>query len=252
MSIRARRCKRGDKAQKRTSWILAIGGVITTLMFGMVIAVLLVCTSWLQNLPDYSNLEAYAQSGYSTIYASDRTTKLATITLENRIEVARNEVSDYVINGTVATEDERFYQHKGVDLMGVMRAVVNNFTGGSREGASTITQQLVRNTVMLDEMNSITIERKIREMYIALKVEEEYSKDQILMMYVNVINYGDGNYGIETAANDYFGCSAKDLTLAQAAMLVGIPQSPNANNPREHYDTALERAHLVLDRKSVV
>lgn len=248
MSIRARRCKRGDKAQKRTSWLLAIGGVITTLVFGMVMAVLFVCTAWLQDLPDYSNLEAYAQSGYSTIYASDRTTKLATITLENRIEVARNEVSDYVVNGTVATEDERFYQHKGVDLMGVVRATVNNFTGRNREGASTITQQLVRNTVLLDEMNSITIERKIREMYIALKVEEEYSKDQILMMYINVINYGDGNYGIETAANDYFGCSAKDLTLAQSAMLVGIPQSPNANNPREHYDTALERAHLVLNR----
>ncbi len=247
MSIKARRRKRGDRAQKRTSWLLAIGGAITTVVFGVVVAVLFVCTAWLQDLPDYSNLEDYAHSGYSTIYANDRTTKLATITLENRIEVARNEVSDFVVNGTVATEDERFYQHKGVDLMGIARAVASNITG-SREGASTITQQLVRNTVLLDEMNSITVERKIREMYIALKVEQTYTKDQILMMYLNVINYGDGNYGIETAANDYFGCSAKDLTLAQAAMLVGIPQSPNANNPREHYDAALERAHLVLNR----
>ena len=248
MSKHSRKRARHNKAQKRTGLIVGILGAFVALMAACVFAVVMVCSTWLQDLPDYSNLDLYSKSGYSTIYASDRTTVLAKITLENRIEVARNEVSDYVVNGTVATEDERFYQHNGVDIMGIGRAVINNVTGSSREGASTITQQLVRNTVLLDEMNSITVERKVREMYIALKVEQEYTKDQILMMYLNVINYGDGNYGIETAAQDYFGCSANELTLAQAAMLVGIPQSPNANNPREHYDTALERSHLVLRR----
>lgn len=248
MSIKTRRRKRQNKATKRTSWVLGIGGAIVAALATCALAVAFVCTSWLQNLPDYTNLELYAQSGYSTIYASDRTTKLATITLENRIEVARNEVSDYVVDGTVATEDERFYYHNGVDAMGVVRALVNNVTGGNREGASTITQQLVRNTVLLDEMSSITVERKIREMYLALKVEQTYTKDQILMMYLNIVNYGDGNYGIETASQDYFGCSAKDLTLPQAAMLVGIPQSPNANNPRVDYDKALTRSHTVLSR----
>ncbi len=248
MSKSSRKRARHNKAPRRTGMLVGILGAAVAFVAACAFAVVLVCSSWLQNLPDYSNIDLYAKSGYSTIYASDRTTVLAKITLENRIEVARNEVSDYVVNGTVATEDERFYQHNGVDVMGVGRAVVNNLTGSAREGASTITQQLVRNTVLLDEMNSITVERKVREMYIALKVEQEYTKDQILMMYLNVINYGDGNYGIETAAQDYFGCSASELTLAQAAMLVGIPQSPNANNPREHYDTALERSHLVLRR----
>ena len=248
MSKHSRRRARHSKAQKRTGWLTGIVGAIVALVVGCVLAVVIACSAWLQNLPDYSNIDLYAKSGYSTIYAADRQTELAKITLENRIEVAPNEVSRYVLDGTVATEDERFYYHNGVDLMGIGRAVITNITGSGREGASTITQQLVRNTVLLDEMNDITVERKVREMYIALKVEQEYTKDQILMMYINVINYGDGNYGIETAAEDYFGCTANELTLAQAAMLVGIPQSPNANNPRQHYDTALERSHLVLNR----
>lgn len=248
MSKLSRKRARHSKAAKRTGWLVGILGAVVALFGACALAVVIMCSTWLQNLPDYSNIDLYAKSGYSTIYASDRTTELAKITLENRIEVARNEVSDYVLDGTVATEDERFYNHNGVDIMGIGRAVLANITHSGREGASTITQQLVRNTVLLDEMNSITIERKVREMYIALKVEQQYTKDQILMMYVNVINYGDGNYGIETASEDYFGCKASELTLAQAAMLVGIPQSPNANNPREHYDAALERSHLVLNR----
>ncbi|MGN0038118.1 MAG: transglycosylase domain-containing protein [Coriobacteriales bacterium] len=248
MSISSRKRAQRTKPQKRTSALAVVGGAVLAVFVVCVLAVGLVCASWLRDLPDYSNIDLYAKSGYSTIYASDRSTVLGKITLENRIEVARNEVSDYVVKGTVDTEDERFYSHNGVDLMGIARALVNNVTGGSREGASTITQQLVRNTVLLDEMNSITVERKVREMYIALKVEQEYTKDQILMMYINVINYGNGNYGIETAAQDYFGCSAAELTLAQSAMLVAIPQSPTANNPRNDYERNLERAHLVLNR----
>ena len=174
---------------------------------------------------------------------------LAKIYLENRIEVGIDEVSPYVLEGTVATEDVRFYDHHGIDVQGIVRALVVNITShGTSEGASTITQQLVRNTVLLDEMSSRTVERKVREMYIALQVEKMYTKDQILMMYLNVVNYGNGNYGIEAASRDYFGCHASELTLSEAAMLIGIPQSPNANNPREHYEAALSRRNLVLDR----
>ena len=113
-----------------------------------------------------------------------------------------DQVSQYVLDGTVDTEDERFYEHNGVDLYGIMRAVVVQLTGGS-EGASTITQQLVRNTILSDEQFDITIERKVREAYLALKVEEIYSKEEILMMYLNTIYYGHGAYGIEAAANTY-------------------------------------------------
>ena len=104
-------------------------------------------------------------------------------------------------------------------------------TGGSLEGASTITQQFVRNTILADEMDDISIKRKVREAYIALEIEHQFTKDQILVMYLNTINYSSGAYGIEAASQRYFSKSATELTLAEAALLVGIPQSPTYNNP---------------------
>ena len=202
----------------------------------------------LWDLPSYENIDLYTKSGISTVYANDHKTELARITTQNRIETSINKVSPYVLNGAIATEDERFYKHGGFDFIGIVRAVFSNIFGGSKQGASTITQQLVRNTVLIDEMNNITIKRKVREIYISVRIERLFTKDQILMMYLNVINFGDNCYGIEAASENYFGVSADKLTLPQAAMLVGIPQSPTANNPREHYDAALERSHVVLKR----
>ena len=212
------------------------------------LALVILANSWLQDLPQYDDLDSYCETGITTIYASDEETVLAKLYLQNRIALDQDEISQYVIDGTIATEDERFYEHEGIDPDGIMRAIIVNFTSDDTEGASTITQQLVRNTILLDEMSDITYKRKIREMYLALKVEEAYSKEEILNMYLNVINYGDGCYGIETAALDYFGKSADELTLSEAAMLVGIPQSPTANNPRDYYETANERRELVLRR----
>ena len=121
-------------------------------------------------------------------------------------------------------------------------------TGGSLEGASTITQQFVRNTILADEMDDISIKRKVREAYIALEIEHQFTKDQILVMYLNTINYGSGAYGIEAASQRYFSKSATELTLAEAALLVGIPQSPTYNNPIDYPDNALSRRNTVLDR----
>ena len=236
------------KVKKKKNKLLMFIGILGILLGVCLLGGVAVAASCLQDLPDYENLDLYAKDGYSTIYASDRSTEIGKVVLENRIEIGMNETSQYVIDGTVATEDERFYSHFGVDPVGVLRAVWVNLTGQGSEGASTITQQLVRNTVMLDEMNEITIKRKIREMYIAIQVEKTYTKNEILMMYLNVVNYGDGCYGIEAASEDYFGCAASQLTLPQAAMLVGIPQSPNALCPRNDYDAALERSHTVLNR----
>ncbi len=153
-----------------------------------------------------------------------------------------------MLEGTVATEDERFYEHSGFDLWGIARAFVVNLTGSSREGASTITQQLVRNTILSDEANDISLKRKVREMYLAMKVEEIYSKEEILLMYLNTINYGSGAYGIEAASQRYFSKSASELSLAEAATLIGIPQSPTYNNPIDYPETCLERRNLVLSR----
>ncbi len=249
MSTHNVRRRRAAKSQKKSLVFLGIFGVIVALCGVGVFVILVVGSAWLVNLPDYSSIDQYAKSGYSTILASDRQTVLGKLYLENRIEVASNQVTTDTLNAAVATEDERFYKHGGVDAFGIVRAVVvNTLLGRSSEGASTITQQLVRNTLLLDEMNDISVKRKVREMYLACKVEELYTKEQILMMYLNVVNFGDNCYGVEAAARNYFGVSAKDLTLSQTALLIGIPQSPTANNPRQHYDSALARRTTVLNR----
>lgn len=204
--------------------------------------------SWLQDLPDYEDADAFNTAEPTEVYASDGTTLLAKFQLENREPVEMSQISQYVIEGTVATEDERFYEHGGFDIAGIGRALINNITGGELEGASTITQQFVRNTILSEEMDDISIKRKVREMYLSVKLEEMYSKDEILLMYLNTINYGSGAYGIQAASQRYFSKNATDLTLAESATLIGIPQSPTYNNPIDNPENSLSRRNLVLDR----
>ena len=213
-----------------------------------VVGMLRLVDGWTQDVPDLQSTDAFSYAQESVMYAADGTTLLARFQLEKRDPVTRDQISDYVVWGTVDTEDIRFYEHNGADLVGIARAVVNNLTGGAIEGGSTITQQLVRNTILSQEANDITFERKAREIELAVEMEKTYSKDEILQMYLNTINYGDGCYGIQAAAQNYFQVSALDLTLAQAAALVGIPQSPEYLNPKTHPEDCLERRNLVLDR----
>lgn len=210
-----------------------------------------ICMWWLRGLPDYANVNEFNDSQPSVMYANDRKTVLARFRLENRIPVTMNNISPIALKSIVAVEDERFYSHGGVDLWGIARAAFNNITGGSREGASTITQQLVRNTVLADEMNDISLKRKIREAALALKIEDNFSKNDILTMYVNAINFGAGAYGIEAASQRYFSKHARELTLTEAALLAGIPQSPTYNNPLKYPQNAINRRNLVLQRMVV-
>ena len=249
MASRSMKNRPSAKKKHPVTGVVAVLSVIGVLIVCLCVGGAAVCASWLQDLPDYSNAETYLKDSKPTvIYASDGSTELARFQLENRETVDRTQISDYVLKGTVATEDERFYDHGGVDIAGIARALVNNLAGGALEGASTITQQLVRNTVLSDEMDDISIKRKVREAYIAMKLEEQYSKDDILTMYLNTINYGSGAYGIEAASKRYFSKSASQLTLAQAALLVGIPQSPTYNDPINYPENALQRRNTVLDR----
>ena len=152
-------------------------------------------SSWIGDLEGYdvSDASQLNSSLPSVVLASDGT-QLARFQVEYRDPVELDEISDYVLEGTVATEDERFYEHGGFDLAGIARAVYVNLTGSGKEGASTITQQYVRNTILADEMTDISFKRKVREMYLSVKMEEQYSKDEILLMYLNTINYGSGAY----------------------------------------------------------
>ena len=200
---------------------------------------------WLSDLPDYTDANEYLVSEPTHILDANGN-EIATFFVQNRQSIKQDQVSPYVLKGTVDVEDERFYEHNGVDIIGIGRAVVAQLTGRS-EGASTITQQLVRNTILSEEQFDQTIERKVREAWIAIKMEEMYSKDEILMMYLNTIYYGHGAYGIQAASKTYFSKNASDLTLAEAALLVGLPNSPSYYDPTVNPDGAVERRNKVLD-----
>ena len=207
---------------------------------------------WTADIPSLDNTDAFNLAQKSTVYAADGTTVLAEFQIENRIPLENlDDISGWMTQATVAIEDSRFYEHHGVDYWGLVRAFVNNITGGDIQGASTITQQLVRNTVLSQEANDISIRRKVREAALALEMEDLYSKDEILLMYLNTINYGDGCYGVEAAARHYFNKSAKDLTMLEAATLAGIPQSPSNLNPVDNPSACLDRRNYVLLRMRI-
>lgn len=201
---------------------------------------------WLSDLPDYTDANNYMVSEPTSILDANGN-EIASLYVQNRDIVEYDQISDYVLQGTIATEDERFYQHHGVDVVGIMRAVVVQLTGGS-EGASTITQQLVRNTILSEEQFDNTIERKVREAWIALQMEKIFSKEEILTMYLNTIYFGHGAYGIQAAAQTYFSKNASDLTLAEAALLVGLPNAPSQYDPTVNPDLAIQRRNIVLSR----
>ena len=230
-------------------WAVIIGlFIIGAVGYGAYQGVLGVINSWLEDLPSVENSDVFNYARKTRVYANDNATLLAEFYIENREPVTKEQVSLYVLEGTVATEDERFYEHDGVDLQGVARALYVNMQGGELEGASTITMQFVRNTILQEEATEISFQRKVREAQLAYNLEDIYSKDEILMMYLNTINYGDGCWGIEAAAKNYFQKSALDLTIAEAATLVAIPQSPTYLNPKTNPDACYERRNLVLNR----
>ena len=247
MASHIRRERRHEKANVSGLVILAIFLMIVAALTATVIGGLRMVESWLQDLPDYTDADSYLNAEPTKILDADGNL-IASLYLQNRETVTINDVAPAVLKATVDTEDIRFYQHNGVDPQGIARAAVNTLIGSGREGASTITQQLVRNTVLSDEQFEITLRRKVREAYIAIELEKQYSKDEILMMYLNTIYYGSGAYGIQAASQTYFGKNAKDLSLAESALLAGIPQSPSKLDPTNNMDLALQRRDTVLRR----
>ena len=248
MASRAIKSRANIKKKHPSTAVIAVAAVVFAFIVSLCWGIWSVGSSWLSDLPDYKSADAYNTAQPTVVYASDGQTVLAEFQLENRDPVEINEISDYALKGTVATEDERFYSHGAIDPWGIGRALVNNLMGGDLEGASTITQQFVRNTILSSEMDDISIKRKVREAYISIKLEEQYSKDNILLMYLNTINYGSGAYGIEAASERYFSKHASELTIAEAATLVGIPQSPTYNNPEDYPENCTKRRNVVLDR----
>ncbi|WP_344328357.1 transglycosylase domain-containing protein [Aeromicrobium halocynthiae] len=173
---------------------------------------------------------------------------------ENRQDVPLEEISDNAKDAIIAIEDTRFYEHGALDLQGTLRALVNNAAGGRTQGGSTLTQQLVKLTLVQQattpEQVRAAIEtspaRKIRELKLAIDLEERLSKDEILERYLNIAYFGDGAYGISAAARHYFSVSHEDLDVRQAATLAGLVQNPDEFNPRVFPERALQRRNIVL------
>lgn len=165
---------------------------------------------------------------------------------ENRVPVKINQIPKDLQNAFVAVEDARFYDHMGIDPRGILRAAWANLTDRTvAEGGSTITQQLAKNAYLTQER---TLKRKIQEMFLALQLERQYTKQEILELYLNQIYFGQGAYGVQAAAQTYFGKNVEDLTLNECAVLAGIPKSPNYYSPTNNLAAAQERKATVLDQ----
>ncbi len=169
---------------------------------------------------------------------------------ENRILVELDDVSEHFIHALLAREDTRFYKHHGIDPVGIARAIVRNLRAGAmREGASTITQQLARNSFPLGGKN---LDRKILEAALAIRMEISMSKDEILEAYVNRIYFGSGLYGVEAASQAYFGTSAANLSVSQGALLAGLIRSPSRFSPFNNLEDSVRERNAVLDRMETV
>lgn len=159
--------------------------------------------------------------------------------------VTIDKIPEYVKDAFIVMEDRSFYEHSGIDKKGIVRAIVANISSKSiSQGASTITQQLAKNIFLTQD---VTWERKVKEIILAEKLEDKFSKEQILEFYLNNIYFGNGYYGIEAACRGYFGKSITDTTLSEIAFLSSIPNNPDKYDPYNHFDNALNRRDLVLD-----
>ncbi len=204
----------------------------------------LIYLTYLLNDADLSNLDTELMK--PTIIYDEKSEEASKITANKMEGVEIEEVPEHVIDAVLSIEDHRFYEHHGIDLKGIMRAAFENlFAGGIVQGGSTITQQLAKNTILTPEK---TFERKIKEVVVASQIEHQYSKDEILEMYLNRIYFGHGAWGIQNASRVYFGKNVGNVTVAEAAMLAGLIHSPSALDPYKNFESAKKRQGVVLSQ----
>ena len=197
--------------------------------------------------PPVQILDTYTPRQTSKVYAADGRF-IAEVGLERRTLVKISEIPKVVKDAFVLTEDKRFYQHSGIDWVRVPGAALRNLRAGSWEqGFSTITMQLARNVFPERISREKNLVRKVKEAKVARQIEERYSKDKILELYLNQINLGNGAYGVETASQRYFGKSVHDLNLAEAAVLAALPKAPARYNPRRFPERAIQRRNTVIE-----
>ena len=259
---RARRNVTLSSPKKRIKNLFALAtlGLLTLVALGLV-AFLVVFWRFSAELPGIEAVTAEIKGPVPTTVYSEDGVLLAKLDVINQQPVTLDQIPKNLINATVAIEDHRFWDHPGIDIQGIGRALVANLRGsGLHQGASTLTQQFVRQPEVSRSLNPAASQdnrfglsgdkkysRKIREALIALRIEQIYSKKEILQLYLNNVYYGSGAYGIEAASQTYFGKSAEHLTLAESALLSGLPQRPSRFTPFDHLKAALKRRDEVLN-----
>jgi penicillin-binding protein 1A len=238
----AARRRRGGKLAVRIARAVLVVAVFGVLLFAGIVAGII--ASYSRNLPDINRMADYQPSRSTRVFARNGA-MLANLYRENRTWVPIDKIPIPVRDAFIATEDRHFYQHHGVDFVGIARAALADYRHQHLQGASTITQQLARGLFL---SNEVSYARKIQEALLAMEIERFYTKDEILERYLNLIYFGSGAYGVEAAAHTYFGTDLGHLTLGQAAMLAGLPAAPSDYSPYVNLDHAKERQHHVLDR----
>ncbi|MBL7212408.1 MAG: PBP1A family penicillin-binding protein [Desulfobacteraceae bacterium] len=223
-----------------------------TLWLFSIVAFLGVCTAayfwyvWSSNLPYIGSMKEYRPPIITEIYSDDGEV-IGRFWEEKRIVVPLDGLPKHLTQAFIAAEDSRFFEHEGVDIQGIIRALMKNLAAGKIEqGGSTITQQVTKSLLLKNTEK--TYRRKAREATLSIQLEKSFSKEEILFLYLNQIYLGQGAYGVEAAARTYFGKPAKDLSLAQSALLAGLPQAPARYSPVSHFDRAKARQKYALER----
>jgi len=201
---------------------------------------------WSSNLPYIGSLKNYNPPIITKVFADDGQI-IGKFSDEKRVLVPLDKIATHTINAFTAVEDARFFQHKGIDFLGIMRAFFKNIKARRIEqGGSTITQQVTKSLLLKNPAR--TYKRKVREVLLSLQIEKEFSKNKILYLYLNQIYMGHGLYGIEAASEVYFGKDTRELNIAESALLAGLAQAPSRDDPIKHFNRAKLRQKYVLER----
>ncbi len=243
--LRRRKKIKKIKQPSKRSWLTLFGVELFCALLITGVVALLAAAYAILGLPDISSLRFYSPPTVTQVFDADLK-PIAYWYKERRWVVPRSQIPDRIIYAFLAAEDARFYEHPGIDLFGVLRAMVKNIEAGQIvQGASTITQQVTRSLLLSREKTFI---RKIKEAILAYQIDSALTKDEIITLYLNQIFLGEGSYGIEAAARTYFAKHVDELTLAESALLAGLPQAPSRYNPYRHFQRAKKRQTYVLRR----
>jgi penicillin-binding protein 1A len=230
--------------------------VLTIAIIGFIVVVVLLASigvalwyMWSSNLPYIGTLKDYSPPIITEVFADDGQV-IGQFWEQRRILLPVSEMSPHIIDAFVAAEDARFFKHQGIDALSIIRALIKNIKAGRIEqGGSTITQQITKSLLLKNPAR--TYKRKVREALLSLQIEREFTKEEILYLYLNQIYLGHGLYGVEAASQVYFGKGASELNIAEAALLAGLARAPSRDSPIKHFHRARARQKYVLERMKI-